>query len=140
MALVVYFSSKSENTRRFVEKLGMPNLRIGVNMSDDLLEVNEPYVLICPTYGGGQPGGAVPKQVIHFLNNEKNRSYLIGVIGAGNTNFGEYYGAAGDVISQKCGVPMLCRFELSGTPEDVVKVQEGITKSWTQLCEKKRAA
>ena len=61
-------------------------------------------------------GGYVPKQVIAFLNNEHNRSLLRGVIAAGNTNFGAEFGYAGDVVSRKCGVPYLYRFELMGTP------------------------
>ena len=77
--LVVYFSSATENTKRFVEKLGLPSQRIPLRRSDPELTVDEPYVLICPTYGGGASvsGGnsrPVPGQVIRFLNNEGNRS------------------------------------------------------------------
>ena len=66
------------------------------------LHVDEPYVLVVPTYGGGDGQGAVPKQVIRFLNDPQNRSLIRGVIGAGNTNFGEAYGLAGDIIAAKC--------------------------------------
>ncbi len=47
---------------------------------------------------------------------------------AGNTNFGESYCYAGNVISQKCRVPYLYRFELMGTAEDVVAVREGLAQ------------
>ena len=123
MSRIVYFSSVSENTHRFVEKLGQAATRIPLH---DRIEVDEPYVLVLPTYGGGHAnepdpdnGGYVPKQVITFLNNEHNRSLLRGVIAAGNTNFGAEFGYAGDVVSRKCGVPYLYRFELMGTDEDV---------------------
>lgn len=88
---LVYFSSVSENTHRFVQKLGIPATRIPLH---GRIEVDEPYVLILPTYGGGRAnpgldaGGYVPKQVIAFLNNDHNRAQLRGVIAAGNTNFG----------------------------------------------------
>jgi protein involved in ribonucleotide reduction len=126
MAGVVYFSSTSENTHRFVEKLGVPASRIPLYAKDEPLKVTDPYVLIVPTYGGGNGQGAVPKQVIRFLNDPDNRAQLRGVIGAGNTNFGESYGLAGDIIGQKCKVPHLYRFELFGTPDDVRAVRDGL--------------
>lgn len=95
------------------------------------LEIDRDYVLVVPTYGGGNQRGAVPKQVIRFLNNEQNRSHCRGVISAGNTNFGKAYCIAGDIIAQKVGVPHMYKFELLGTPEDVVRVQEGLRKFWS---------
>ncbi|MBB2974930.1 protein involved in ribonucleotide reduction [Microbacterium endophyticum] len=134
--LLVYFSSVSGNTARFIEKLGMPAERIPLQPRDAPLEVNEPFVLVTPTYGGGQgrgeEGGAVPKQVIRFLNREQNRRHIRGVISAGNTNFGEAFCLAGDIISRKCNVPHMYRLELFGTPEDVDRVSDGLEKWWRQ--------
>lgn len=131
---VVYFSSVSENTHRFVQKLGLPAIRIPLH---GRIEVDEPYVLILPTYGGGKAngpdpdsGGYVPKQVIAFLNNEHNRSLIRGVIAAGNSNFGAEFCYAGNVVSRKCGVPFLYRFELMGTAEDVEAVRAGLADFW----------
>lgn len=132
MCKIVYFSSLSGNTHRFVGKLNYSAIRIPLSPKDPMIEINEPFVLVVPTYAGDDGSGAVPKQVIHFLNNKNNRSHMRGVIAGGNTNFGKYYGYAGDVISRKCHVPMLYRFELTGTPTDVKKVQEGLQKLWTQ--------
>ena len=103
MGLIVYYSSRSENTHRFVEKLGLRAARIPVGAED--IHIREPFVLISPTYCGDGGKGAVPKQVIRFLNNAENRSNIRGVIAAGNSNFGETYGLAGDVISKECQVP-----------------------------------
>ena len=89
MAKIVYFSSVTNNTARFVKKLGMEAERIPLRRTDPDLIVDDEYVLIVPTYGGGNNRGAVPKQVIKFLNNEHNRSLIRGVVSAGNTNFGE---------------------------------------------------
>ncbi|GAB3616446.1 class Ib ribonucleoside-diphosphate reductase assembly flavoprotein NrdI [Okibacterium endophyticum] len=130
MTKLVYFSSVSGNTRRFVEKLGLPAKQIPLYARDDIPKADEPYVLITPTYGGGDGKGAVPKQVIRFLNDEYNRDLLRGVIAAGNTNFGNAYGLAADIISAKCQVPTLYRFEVFGTPDDVDRVHEGLESFW----------
>lgn len=132
MAQIVYFSSVSGNTHRFVEKLGLPAQRIPLHSTEAPLQVTQPYVLIVPTYGGGPETKAVPKQVIKFLNDENNRSLCRGVIAAGNTNFGEAFAIAGDIIAQKLEVPHLYRFELFGTPDDVTAVTEGLERFWKQ--------
>ncbi|RYV49443.1 class Ib ribonucleoside-diphosphate reductase assembly flavoprotein NrdI [Pengzhenrongella frigida] len=130
MSSLVYFSSVSENTHRFVQRLGIPAQRIPVRPADDPLEVDEPYVLIVPTYGGGNEGGAVPRQVVKFLNSVHNRSLIRGVIAAGNTNFGTAYCIAGSIISAKCEVPYLYGFEILGTPQDVTRVRDGLDQFW----------
>lgn len=89
-----------------------------------------PYVLIVPTYGGGDRRKAVPRQVIAFLNDQVNRSFLRGVITSGNTNFHDDYCIAGPIISVKCQVPELYRFELLGTSEDINKVKAGLDEFW----------
>lgn len=134
---LVYFSSASGNTHRFVQKLGRPAARIPLHSYKDGVQqepfrVAEPYVLVLPTYGGGIHGGAVPKQVIRFLNVPENRSLIRGVIGAGNTNFGEAYCLAGDIIARKCAVPHLYRFEVFGTADDVDAVSQGLETFWKQ--------
>ncbi|MET7639998.1 class Ib ribonucleoside-diphosphate reductase assembly flavoprotein NrdI [Streptomyces sp. NPDC005438] len=132
MSGLVYFSSVSGNTRRFVEKLGLGATRIPLHPHrEGMPRVTEPYVLIVPTYGGGERAGAVPKQVVRFLNIEANRALLRGVIASGNTNFGADYCLAGRVIAAKCQVPELYRFELLGTDRDVRAVREGLRKFWT---------
>ncbi|MCY1229137.1 Protein NrdI [compost metagenome] len=130
---LIYFSSASENTRRFVEKLGRDAARIPLHQREAELVASEPFVLVVPTYGGTDGEGSVPKQVIRFLNNPQNRALIRGVIGAGNTNFGDNYCMAGDIIAFKCQIPHLYRFELMGTPEDVRLVNQGLDKFWTLL-------
>jgi protein involved in ribonucleotide reduction len=132
-ARLVYFSSTSENTKRFVAKLGIDAARIPLHARESPLVASEPYVLVVPTYGGTGGEGSVPRQVIRFLNDPRNRQQLRGVIGAGNTNFGANYCMAGDIIAAKCQVPHLYRFELMGTPEDVQRVQQGLEEFWTRL-------
>ena len=136
--LVVYFSSATGNTHRFVEKLGLPSARIPLRRGDEPLKVEQPYVLICPTYGGGvslnhENSRPVPSQVIRFLNNESNRKLLRGVIAAGNSNFGPDFCRAGDVIAAKTGAPFLYRFELMGSEDDVEKVRENLVANVDKL-------
>lgn len=135
---LIYFSSTSENTKRFVRKLGRDAARIPLHAKDAPLLALEPFVLVLPTYGGTNGEGSVPKQVIRFLNNPQNRELIRGVIGAGNTNFADNYCAAGDIIAAKCKVPHLYKFELMGTPEDVQRVNEGLEKFWTLLSQKQK--
>ena len=132
--LLVYFSSVSGNTARFIEKLGKRAVRIPLRPTDPPLHIDEPFVLVTPTYGGGAgrgvEKGAVPKQVIRFLNEERNRRNIRGVISAGNTNFGDAFCLAGDIIARKCAVPHLYRLEVFGTPDDVERVTEGLERWW----------
>ena len=133
MPRIAYFSSVSGNTHRFVEKLGFPADRIPLKAKDPHLEMTEPFVLITPSYGGGAIKGAVPKQVIKFLNDPNNRALIRGVITSGNTNFGEAFCIAGPIIAAKCQVPELYRFELLGTQRDVDRVKEGLTEFFARL-------
>lgn len=131
---LVYFSSASLNTHRFVRKLGLEAQRIPLHSHEPALQVTQPFVLVVPTYGGGEAGGAVPKQVVRFLNDPHNRSLLRGVVASGNTNFGRAYCLAGHIVARKCDVPLIDRFELMGTPDDVERVLERLTTSWPPPC------
>ena len=135
---VVYFSSASENTARFIKNCHLPEAglnvyRIPLRPKSAPLVVHEPFVIVVPTYGGGDISKALPPQVRRFLNDRGNRRLLRGVIASGNTNFGDAFCAAGDVIAAKCHVPFLYSFELTGTPEDMRKVREGLRGFFLRL-------
>lgn len=138
---IVYFSSVTENTRKFVDKLGLDNTyRIPIMEDKEKpLIMNTPYCLICPTYGGGakmlnteNDTRPVPPQVRKFLSRQENKDNLTAVISSGNINFGQEFCLSGDVISKRFGVPYVYRFELMGTPEDVQRVKRGLKEfTWT---------
>lgn len=129
---IVYFSNYSGNTKRFVEKLsdGFNNvIRIPIDWNgDNPIIVSSRYVLFVPTYGGGSEKSAISRQVRHFLNIPQNRQLLSGIVGLGNTNFGEHFCKAAEIISGKTGVPIIARVEIFGTSEDVQRVQERLKK------------
>jgi protein involved in ribonucleotide reduction len=131
---LVYFSSASGNTARFVARLGLAAMRVPISPRDPMPAPPMPYVLICPTYADGEGRGAVPKQIIRFLNDPDRRAGLRGVIAAGNRNFGATYALAGKAISDKCNVPVLYRFELAGNDLDISRVLAGLDKFWGTEC------
>lgn len=127
---IVYFSNRSNNTHRFVEKLDMDAQRIPYSGE---FFVDREFVLFVPTYGSGNDGYSIPRPVANFLNVPRNRALLRGLVGFGNTNFGEHYCKAAYLIAEKTGMPVLARVELLGTPEDVALVKERIMRLDEQL-------
>ena len=131
--LVVYFSSVTRNTDRFIQKLPVRSLRLPLKTSEPTPQLTEPFVLAVPSYGRPGGAGSVPPQVVKFLNQPVNRQHLMGVIGAGNTNFGSLFCIAAEKVAVKCQVPLLYKFELMGTPEDVHQVNQGLEQFWRQF-------
>jgi protein involved in ribonucleotide reduction len=130
---IVYFSNHSGNTKKFVERLGANDaIRIPVGRSDRTPTIDVPYVLMVPTYGGGEGRAAIPRQVRAFLNIKENRALLRGVVGFGNTNFGEHFCKAADLISAKTGVPVIAKVEIFGTPEDIHTVNKRLEMLYGQ--------
>jgi protein involved in ribonucleotide reduction len=130
---IVYFSNYSGNTKKFVEKLDDSYAtRIPIDWDSGSITVDQPYVLFVPTYGGGEGRAAIPRQVRLFLNIKENRKLLRGVVGFGNTNFGEHFCKAADLISAKTGVPVIAKVEIFGTQDDLDKVKERLTLLYGQ--------
>lgn len=113
--MIVYFSSTSRNTERFVARLGLPAQRVTE-------PVGQPFILITPTYADAYGDHAVPKPVKAFLG--QYRHLMRGVIGTGNRSFGATFALGGRMVAAKCGVPLLHRMELAGTDVDVEIVQD----------------
>jgi len=115
--LLIVYDSKTGNTQRFINKLNLKSVKI----TEDLV-IEEPFVLVTHTTGIGQ----IPQTTLKFL--EKNYQYLKGVACSGNKVWGKNYGAACDLISKKYGVPILMKFELSGSKSDVEKFHQEVNK------------
>ncbi|MDR9852025.1 class Ib ribonucleoside-diphosphate reductase assembly flavoprotein NrdI [Paenibacillus sp. VCA1] len=106
--MLVVYDSKTGNVRRFINKLNMRSVSIA-----EKEEINEPYVLVTYTTGFGQ----VPEKVKSFLT--RNSNMLRGVSASGNRNWGPRFAKSADTISEMYDVPVLTKFELSGTTQDI---------------------
>ncbi|MGQ7846480.1 class Ib ribonucleoside-diphosphate reductase assembly flavoprotein NrdI [Granulosicoccus sp. 3-233] len=132
MSALLYYSSASGNTERFIGKLNLLATRLPQALDAPVPIMESPFVLICPTFADGKGRGAVPGPVIRALNDKRIRHQLRGVIASGNRSFGATFALAGDVIARKCQVPVLYRFELAGTSTDIQLVRQGLKRFWTQ--------
>ncbi|WP_127575150.1 class Ib ribonucleoside-diphosphate reductase assembly flavoprotein NrdI [Paenibacillus barengoltzii] len=111
----IVFDSKTGNVKRFVQKLGMVCDQIKPD-----LQIDEPFILITYTTGFGQ----VPQTTKEFLSHKGQ--LLQGVVSSGNMNWGKLYGHAADLISEQYDVPVLMKFELSGTNKDVARFKQEV--------------
>lgn len=108
--MIVCFYSLTGNVRRFISKTGLGGQAREVKTGE---VVEEPFVLVTPTYDFGQP----PATVSEWLKD--NGDLMVGVMASGNRNWGDGFGAAADVIATLYNVPVIGKFELAGTEEDV---------------------
>ncbi|MGG0797039.1 class Ib ribonucleoside-diphosphate reductase assembly flavoprotein NrdI [Brevibacillus laterosporus] len=106
--MLIVYDSKTGNVKRFVQKLDFRCIQI----SDDIV-INEPFILITYTTGFGQ----VPETTRQFLT--QHSQWMKGVAASGNMNWGTRYGLAADQIAEQYNVPLVMKFELSGTKRDV---------------------
>lgn len=104
---IIYFT-KTKNVQRFVDKIAYKTQN-----GQGIDYIKDKYILITYTTGYGQ----VPQETLDFIN--RNHKMLCGVISSGNKNWGDYFGNAADIISEKFKVPLLMKFELSGNKYDV---------------------
>lgn len=108
--MLIVYDSRTGNVKRFINnlKLNIPMIQV-----TDGLIVNEPFILVTYTTKIGQ----TPQTTLDFLKN--NHNYLLSVASSGNKNWGQYFAKSADNISQMYHVPILFKFELFGTPNDI---------------------
>ncbi|MED2945533.1 class Ib ribonucleoside-diphosphate reductase assembly flavoprotein NrdI [Bacillus swezeyi] len=113
--MLVTYESMTGNVRRFVRKLEQKMQIKTMEITEDL-KVDEPFIHITYTIKFGQ----IPEKTQKFIHN--NKDFLYGVCSSGNRNWGSYYAAAADKLSQHYQVPVLLKFELSGSDSDLDKL------------------
>ncbi|KXZ15060.1 ribonucleotide reductase [Bacillus nakamurai] len=118
----IIFDSKTGNVQRFVNKTGFQLIR----KVDEIEDLDTPFVLVTYTTNFGQ----VPASTQAFL--EKNAHLLIGVAASGNKIWGEHFAKSADTISKQYQVPVLHKFELSGTAKDVELFTQEVEKVVTK--------
>ena len=109
--MFVYYDSKTGNVQRFIDKIKKERPEWSfVKISGDM-EILENGHLVTFTTNFGE----IPDTTEKFLENENNRKYIESVCSSGNMNWGTLFGKATDNIEEKYGIPVLMKFELSGT-------------------------
>ena len=109
--MFVYYDSKTGNVQRFIDKIKKEKPEWSfVKISGDM-EISENGHLVTFTTNFGE----IPDTTEKFLGSENNRKYIKSVSSSGNMNWGTLFGKAADKIEQTYGIPVLMKFELSGT-------------------------
>ncbi|MBW7976837.1 class Ib ribonucleoside-diphosphate reductase assembly flavoprotein NrdI [Bacillus velezensis] len=117
--MIITYESKTGNVKRFAQALQRElNFDI-IEITDDLI-VEEEFIHITYTIGFGE----VPERTLNFIIKNKNK--IKGVAVSGNRVWGDNYGLAGDKLSAKFHVPLLLKFELSGTKQDLQKINREV--------------
>ncbi|MGG1444042.1 class Ib ribonucleoside-diphosphate reductase assembly flavoprotein NrdI [Brevibacillus laterosporus] len=104
---LIIYDSLTGNVDRFASRLEYRKMKVSPE-----LEIKQPYLLVTYTTGFGE----VPRSTQEFL--QRNHSNLLGVASSGNKNWGQLFAKSADIISSQYNVPILCKFELSGTYND----------------------
>jgi protein involved in ribonucleotide reduction len=115
--MLIVYDSKTGNVKRFIQKLDMECVQITPD-----LEIDEPFILVTYTTGFGQ----APQTTQQFL--ATNGNFMQAVATSGNMNWGTRYGLAADHIAKQYEVPILMKFELSGTIKDVMKFKQEVSQ------------
>ena len=109
--MFVYYDSKTGNVQRFIDKIKKEKPEWSfVKISGDM-EISENGHLVTFTTNFGE----IPNTTEKFLENKNNRKYIESVCSSGNMNWGTLFGKAADKIEETYSIPVLMKFELSGT-------------------------
>ncbi|QXW83626.1 class Ib ribonucleoside-diphosphate reductase assembly flavoprotein NrdI [Bacillus subtilis] len=113
--MIITYESKTGNVRRFVKALQQELDIEAIEITDDTI-ITQEFIHITYTIGFGE----VPERTLNFI--KKNKNKIRGVVVSGNKVWGDNYGLAGDKLSAKFHTPLLLKFELSGTKQDLQKL------------------
>lgn len=116
--MYIYFDSTTGNVKRFVTKLKEQSPELIIRHVRELLTQEEvqPGHLITHTTGIGR----VPKNTKRFM--EIHHKSILSIATSGNKNWGVHFGECGEVLSREYNIPLIHKFELSGTKKDIIKL------------------
>ena len=109
--MFVYYDSKTGNVQRFIDKIKKEKPEWNFIKITDNMEISEKGHLVTFTTNFGE----TPSTTEKFLENENNRKCIKSISSSGNMNWGTLFGKAADKIEETYGIPVLMKFELSGT-------------------------
>lgn len=121
MVPLIYYDSKTGNVERFVQKIKALTGWDIVQITEDI-EIETPGHLITYTTKIGE----VPERTMGFL--ERHAKHIMTVSSSGNRNWGANFAKAAERIAAAYQLPILLKFELSGTQPDVQKLIHLINK------------
>lgn len=113
--MLIAYDSRTGNVRRLIKKLDLPAVQI-----TPVMVIDEPFIMATYTTGFGQ----VPEKVAAFL--KLNHQRMTGVIASGNRNWGDGFAKSADRIARYYSVPILGKFELSGSVRDIEQFHQEV--------------
>ncbi len=113
----IAYMSLTGNVRNFVDRLGVSDL-VEIVTGDESIDGD--FVLITHSPDAGE----ISYEIEDFMDEYKN--YCKGVVASGDRSYGDDYTLVAETISEEYGVPIVHRFELMGTDEDVEVVKNFI--------------
>ena len=114
-SMYIYYDSKTGNVERFIKKMQSqrPDWHF-IKINPTMIIKNKGHFLTFTT-----KIGEVPETTDKFLENGNNSKLIKSVSSSGNRNWGKFFALAADKIQEKYGIPVLMKFELSGTSMEV---------------------
>lgn len=116
------YLSLTGNVRRFVKSMGVVDA-VELNYSYPFTEVDEDYIVICPTYDD-----EITEIISDFIEYKNNRINLVGFVGSGNRNFDDGFCFNAKDLSDKYSVPLIHCIEFEGKEHDITKLNEEVYK------------
>lgn len=111
--MLLVYMTVTGNVDVFIRKVGMDSIEIP--FANPLIEVNEDYIIVLPTYEG-----ELNEEVSEFIEYKDNQKHLVGFAGSGNLNFGsDLYCINVRQLSDIYGKPVIMKFEYEGTDKEV---------------------
>lgn len=119
--MIIVYDSLTGKNKLFADKIHTSIKKIDINKVDG--ELVDDVLLLTRSINYGD----VPKTTLDFLNKYRDKVKAVAV--SGNKNWGKHlYGLAGERIEYDYGIPLILKYELSGTDEEVRFIEEYINR------------
>lgn len=131
---LVYYT-KTGNTKRFVNKInGYESIEL--SPIDPFITLNEPYILVIPSY---EPNvlPEIYETLVDFFEINDNVVLCAGTFSGGNLNFNDKFGVTARWIKKKYNIPIIHMFEFQGGNRDVAELEKHLNILSNMLLEKR---
>ena len=121
---LVYYT-KTGNTKRFIDKInGYESIEL--SPIDPFITLNEPYILVIPSY---EPNvlPEIYETLVDFFEINDNVVLCAGTFSGGNLNFNDKFGVTAKWIKKKYNIPIIRMFEFQGGDRDVAELEKQLT-------------